>query len=94
VRCGVTQVACAGVPLRTRQQSGYAPSPTIWIPKLTRWKPRHRVEDPPRVIEGQLDAADLEQMRRYIALNRQTILDHWAERTDGIELGRALRRLP
>jgi hypothetical protein len=52
------------------------------------------VEDPPQVIEGHLDAADLDQVRRYIALNRQAILEHWAEQTDGIELGRALRPLP
>ena len=52
------------------------------------------VADPPQVIEGQLDAADLDQLRQYIALNRQAILDHWGEQTDCIELGRALRRLP
>jgi len=53
------------------------------------------VEDvPPQVVEGWLDAADLERVRRYIALNRQAIRDHWAERTDGIELGRALYPLP
>lgn len=52
------------------------------------------VADPPRVIEGHLEATDLEQVRRYIVLNRAAILDHWAERTDGIELGRALRPLP
>lgn len=51
-------------------------------------------DDPPQVIEGQLSAADLAAVRRYITLNRDAILDHWAERTDGIELGRALRRLP
>lgn len=51
------------------------------------------VTDPPQVIEGQLDAADLDRVRRYIALNRQAILEHWAEQTDGIELGRALRPL-
>jgi hypothetical protein len=48
----------------------------------------------PRVIEGQLDAADLDLVRRYIVLNRQAILDHWHERTDGAEVIRALRRLP
>ncbi len=51
------------------------------------------VADIPQVIEGQLDAADFDRVRRYILLNRQAILDHWAERTDGIELGRALRPL-
>jgi hypothetical protein len=48
----------------------------------------------PRVIEGQLDAADLDLVRRYIVLNRQAILDHWHEQTDGAEVIRALRRLP
>jgi hypothetical protein len=50
--------------------------------------------DLPQIIEGCLSAADLNRVRRYIELNRQAILDHWEERTDTIELGRALRRLP
>lgn len=45
-------------------------------------------DDPPRVIEGQLNATDLEQVRRFIALNRDAIIDHWLERSDGIELSR------
>lgn len=52
------------------------------------------VEGEPQVIEGHLGAADLNRVRRYIALNRQAILDHWDERTDGVELARALRPLP
>jgi hypothetical protein len=48
-------------------------------------------DDPPQVMEGQLSAADLALVRRYIALNKAAILDHWHERTDGIELSRALR---
>jgi len=51
-------------------------------------------DDPPQLVEGHLAAADLDAVRRYIALNKAAILDHWEERTDGIELGRALRRLP
>ena len=51
-------------------------------------------DDPPKVIEGRLGAADLALVRRYIMRNRQAILEHWAEQTDGIELGRALQRLP
>jgi hypothetical protein len=47
-------------------------------------------DEPPQVMEGSLSAADLELVRRYIALNRQAILDHWREKTDGIELSRAL----
>jgi hypothetical protein len=51
-------------------------------------------DDPPRLVEGHLGATDLDAVRRYIALNRQAIIDHWQERTDGIELGRALQALP
>jgi hypothetical protein len=49
--------------------------------------------DPPQIIEGDLSADDLECVRRYIALNRQAILAHWREETDGVELVRALKRL-
>jgi hypothetical protein len=51
-------------------------------------------DDPPQVLEGRLDAADLDVVRRYITLNKQTILDHWQERSDGIELSRSLKPLP
>lgn len=50
-------------------------------------------DDPPQVVEGRLDAADLALIRRYIMLNRDAILDHWREKTDGLELSRALLRL-
>jgi len=50
-------------------------------------------DDPPRVIEGSLGAADLAAVRRWIVLNRQAILDHWHEKTDGLELSQALKRL-
>jgi hypothetical protein len=41
------------------------------------------VEDtPPEVKEGRRDAHELELVRRYVALNKQAILDHWHERTD------------
>jgi hypothetical protein len=50
-------------------------------------------EAPPQVIEGRLSAVDLNRVRRYIALNRQTILDHWHGLTDGVELTRALKPL-
>jgi hypothetical protein len=51
-------------------------------------------DDPPQIIEGSLGAADLNRIRRYIELNRSAILDHWQEKTDGIELSGALKRLP
>ncbi|MBV9289269.1 MAG: DUF4160 domain-containing protein [Hyphomicrobiales bacterium] len=47
--------------------------------------------DPPALIEGDLSPADLALVREYVALNRQAILDHWNENTDGVELSRALR---
>jgi hypothetical protein len=46
------------------------------------------------VKEGTLSAADLDLVRRSIALNKQAILDHWHEKIDGIELSGALKRLP
>jgi len=50
-------------------------------------------DDPPEVKAGWLAPTDLELTRRYIALNRQAILEHRHERTDGVELSRALKRL-
>jgi hypothetical protein len=50
-------------------------------------------EAPPQVIEGRLSAVDLNRVRRYIALNRQAILDHWHGVADGAELSRTLKRL-
>jgi hypothetical protein len=44
-------------------------------------------------MEGRLSAADLAAVRRFIALNKAANVDHWHERTDGIELSRALRSL-
>jgi hypothetical protein len=49
--------------------------------------------DPAEVIEGRLSPADLALVQRYIALNRQAILDHWSEATDGVELALALKPL-
>lgn len=43
---------------------------------------------------NRLSADDLDQVRRYIALNKQAILDYWYERIDGVELSRLLKRLP
>jgi hypothetical protein len=51
------------------------------------------VEDkPPRLLEGELNDADLAEVQCWIVLNRAAILDHWHGRTDGTEL-RALRPL-
>jgi hypothetical protein len=50
-------------------------------------------DDPPQLIEGELGAEDLELVRRYIVLNREAILAHWREETDGMELTLALKPL-
>lgn len=50
--------------------------------------------DLPEILEGELSANDLEFVSRYIALNREAILDHWNETTDGVELANALKPLP
>jgi hypothetical protein len=52
------------------------------------------VEDSPQIIEGHLNAADFALVSRYITLNKAAILDHWHERSDGIELARSLKPLP
>jgi hypothetical protein len=49
--------------------------------------------DRPQIIEGDLSASDLGLVRRYIALNRQVILNHWRGETDGVELVQALKPL-
>lgn len=49
--------------------------------------------DPPRVVAGHLTQPDLDLIRRYIALNRRAILDHWNGETDGLELAVALVKL-
>jgi hypothetical protein len=49
--------------------------------------------DPVELIEGRLSTDDLVLIGRYVALNRQAILDHWRETTDGGELVRALKPL-
>lgn len=50
-------------------------------------------DDPPQIIEGTLSTADLDLVRCYITLNKAAIVEHWQEKTDGVELSRALRPL-
>lgn len=45
------------------------------------------------VVAGQLSAADLDEIRRWVDLNWDAILAHWEERIDGAELVQHLRRL-
>jgi hypothetical protein len=44
-------------------------------------------------VAGQLSAADLDEIRRWVDLNWDAILAHWEERIDGAELVQHLRRL-
>jgi hypothetical protein len=48
----------------------------------------------PRVIAGQLSAADFQRVVLWIATNEAAIIDHWNGLTDGVQLGQRLRRLP
>jgi hypothetical protein len=48
----------------------------------------------PRVIAGQLSAADFQRVVLWIALNEAAILDHWNGLTDGAMLVQQLRQLP
>jgi hypothetical protein len=47
----------------------------------------------PKLLHGQLSRSDLDQVRRWVELNRAALLDHWEERTDGVDLIEALRSL-
>jgi hypothetical protein len=47
----------------------------------------------PKLLHGQLSRSDLEQVRRWVELNRAALLDHWEERTDGMDLIEALKPL-
>jgi hypothetical protein len=48
----------------------------------------------PRVVAGQLSAADLQLVTQWLALNRDAVLDHWNALIDGVELGQRLHKLP
>lgn len=45
------------------------------------------------LIEGDLNADDLESVRRYITLNKEAILSYCKEMADGVELLRAVKSL-
>jgi hypothetical protein len=47
----------------------------------------------PNLLYGELTRSDLDQVRRWIELNREALLDHWEERTDGVDLTEALKSL-
>jgi hypothetical protein len=52
------------------------------------------VRPAPRLIAGQLAAADLRLVSDWIRLNEPAILDHWEGRISAIEFGRRMQRLP
>jgi hypothetical protein len=64
----------------------------------TRMDPRNlavvAVQPVPRVITGQLSAADRQALFQWIAINEAAIIDHWNRLTDGAMLVRQLRPLP
>lgn len=47
----------------------------------------------PKLLHGELSRSDLQQVQRWIELNRAALLDHWEERSDGADLVYALKRL-
>lgn len=47
----------------------------------------------PKLLHGQLSRTDLDLVRRWVDLNRAALLDHWEERTDGMDLIEALKPL-
>ena len=50
---------------------------------------RPRVE----VLHGNLQAKDLEAVRRWVVLNAQAIIDYWNGEIDTLDLGQRLQRL-
>ena len=47
----------------------------------------------PKLLHGRLSRSDLDQVRRWVELNQAALLDHWEERTDGVDLTEALKSL-
>ena len=48
----------------------------------------------PRLVAGQLSAADLRAVIDWIKLNEDALVDYWEYRISGIEFGRRMRRVP
>jgi hypothetical protein len=53
-----------------------------------------RLQPIPKVVAGQLSAADRQAIFQWVAMNEATLLDFWKGRIDGIGLAQRLRRLP
>ena len=47
----------------------------------------------PHVVAGYLSTADLRAVRRWLALNKAAVIDHWNGQTDGVQLGQQLHSL-
>jgi hypothetical protein len=47
----------------------------------------------PRLVAGQLSAADFPRVVLWVALNEAALVGHWDGQISGVELGRRLRRL-
>ena len=53
-----------------------------------------RLQPVPRVISGQLSAADREALFRWVTMNEAALIDHWNGMIDGGDLVERLRPLP
>ena len=53
-----------------------------------------RLEPAPQVISGRLPHEDAAAVFRWIALDREALLDHWHGRIDGRGLAERLKPLP
>jgi hypothetical protein len=47
----------------------------------------------PRLIEGELQPADLELVSRWIGINEEALIDFWNEAIDSVELGARLKKI-
>ena len=52
------------------------------------------VRPEPRLVAGDLSAADLALVSQWITLNAEMIIDHWDGRISTVEVAKRLRRLP
>jgi len=51
------------------------------------------VRPEPALVEGELDAASFAAVARWIALNREVLIDFRSGEMDGVELGQRQRRV-
>jgi hypothetical protein len=52
------------------------------------------VRPSPRLVAGDLSAADLRAVTEWVRLNEAALVAHWDGQISGVELGRRLQRLP